>query len=191
MLLAIWRAKSLSRTRGTKDGGGLWSLVQVSGIFLFIIGFLGFPRSPLGNFTLDPEKQAECSRFVWVKVPFYLKKIFGIRPYVLPRALMSEVFQSVCNCFLSSSKVLNEWILRNRDKTTTRSNVDLCSFLVFFRYPKFFFFSRKDINRAKVLKNLYMPKLTTAFILSINLIWFFFICVLRDDIPFTELVIFE
>lgn len=54
-----------------------------------------------------------------------------------------------------------------------------------------FSFFRKDISRGKVLKYKLMLTLTTALIIIINWIWFWFIYVLRDGIPFAELVIFE
>ena len=62
-------------TRGTKDGGGRCIFVQVSGIFLLIIGFLGFPRSPRGNFTLDPESKQNAVFSFESKCCFFQKKI--------------------------------------------------------------------------------------------------------------------
>ena len=63
-------------TRGTKDGGGRGSyVVQVSGIFLLIIGFLGFPRSPRGNCTLDPESKQNAVFSFESKCRFFQKKI--------------------------------------------------------------------------------------------------------------------
>ena len=82
--------------------------VEVSGIFLLTIGFLGFPRSPRGDLTLDPVSKLNSVSFESTYRFFFKEDLEGF-VHVLPRALMNAVFQSVCNCFLSSSKVLNEF----------------------------------------------------------------------------------
>lgn len=116
--------------------------------------FSGIPTVTSRELYFRSWKQAECSLFVGVKVRLFSKEDLEGFVRVLPRALMSEVFQSVCNCFLSSKQSL-KWILRNWDNFTTRSKVDLCSFLVSLGTLSFSFFQKghkscRGINKFSI-----------------------------------------
>ena len=70
--------------------------------------FSWIPTVTSRRLDLTPCKQVEFSLCLSQHAGFSNEDLHEF-VHVLPRALISAVFQSVCNYFLSSSKVLNEF----------------------------------------------------------------------------------
>ena len=116
--------------------------------------FSGIPTVTSRELYFRSWKQAECSLFVGVKVPLIFKRrSWGIRP--CSTTCFDERGVSKRLQLLLVFKQSLKWILRNWDNFTTRSKVDLCSFLVSFDTLSFSFFQKghkscKGINKFSI-----------------------------------------